>query len=567
MDEIMCREWILSQEYWDFIIPGYRELSDLDLEETEVCSQKMGFGYRSYYVKNRPLEPLSIDRYFYNTIPNCYALLDLEALNASGISAVQNYPGLQLMGEDVLIGFIDTGIDYTNDVFKRIDGNTKIVGIWDQTIQEGAAPEGFAYGSEYRESAINEALRTQNPMDIVPSMDTNGHGTFLASVAAGSGNVENRFLGAAPEASIAVVKLKEAKEYLKEFYSIKKDAVCFQENDIMLGLRYLDNLAEELGMPIIMCIALGSNFGGHNSSTLLSDVLNIYSSLQGRGVVIGGGNEANQRHHYSNVITDMRERREVEIRTGSRVEGFVAELWTTIPNLMTVSIVSPSGERSPRISVRQGNRFTYSFSFDRTKVVAEYRLLAENNDSQLIFLHFHTPAAGIWKIIVEPLQVSDGQFHIWLPMTEFLTDEVYFLEANPETTITEPSSTQNSITVSYYNAVDNSIDINSGRGYTRNGFIKPDFAAPGVDITGAGLQGRFVKRSGSSAAVGITAGAMALIMEWLDKQPSQLTPGTKQLRNLIVLGAEQKPFLTYPNTEWGYGTLDVYQALDLLRQL
>lgn len=567
MDIKMCKEWILSQEYWDFILPGYRDLADFDLKEEEICTQEMGFDYKAYYVNGDTVKPLSIDRFLYNSIPNCYALLDLAALNEAGISAVQNYPGLQLMGENVLIGFLDTGVDYTNDVFKKIDGSTKILGIWDQTIQEGTPPQGFAYGSEYRKNTIDEALRSDNPMAIVPSMDRNGHGTFLASVAAGSGNPENRFLGAAPEASIAVVKLKEAKEYLKEFYSIKSDAVCFQENDIMLGLRYLNNLAQELDMPIVMCIALGTNFGGHNSSTLLSDILNIYSTLQNHGVVVGGGNEANQRHHYSNVITDIREKREVEIRVGAGVEGFVAELWTLIPNVMTVSIVSPSGEKSPRISVRQGNRFSYTFSFDRTTVVAEYRLLVENNDSQLIFLHFKTPAEGIWKIVVEALQLSDGKFHIWLPVTEFLTGEVYFLEANPENTITEPASTQLSITVAYYNGVDNSIDINSGRGYTRNGLVKPDFAAPGVQITGAGLGGRFVSKSGSSAAVGITAGALALLIEWLNEQPKQLAPGTPQLRNLIVLGAEQKPFLTYPNQEWGYGMLDIYQTLDLLRQL
>lgn len=567
MDDQMCRSWILSQEYWDFILPGYRELSDLGLDKEEVCTQRMGYGYRAYYINSKNAAPLTIDRYLYNSIPNCYALLDLSALNEAGISAVQNYPGLRLMGEGILIGFVDTGIDYTNDVFKRIDGSTKILGIWDQTVQQGTPPDGFSYGSEYTKEDIDKALRQENPLETVPSTDVIGHGTFLASVAAGSGNVENRFLGAAPEANIAMVKLKQAKNYLKDFYAIRRDAICFQENDILLGLRYLNELARAKQMPLVMCVALGTNFGGHNSSTLLSDMLNIYSTIQDRGIIIGGGNEANQRHHYSNVISDIKEKREVELRVGKGVDGFAAELWSEIPNIMTLSIVSPTGERSPRISVRQGNRFTYTFTFDNTKVVAEYRLLVENNDSQLIFLQFQTPAEGIWKIVVEPIQVSDGKFHIWLPVTEFLTGEAYFLEANPENTITEPSSTQYGITVAYYNGADNSIDINSGRGYTRNGLIKPDFAAPGVQITGAGLGGRFVTRSGSSAAAGLTAGATALLMEFLKEQPTYLAIGTTQLRNLLVLGAEQKPFLTYPNPEWGYGTLDLYQALDLLRQL
>lgn len=568
MDGETCREHILSEEYWDFIFPGYRSLDDMGIRDGQYCVQNMDYGYKALYVDGRKQEPLSIERYWYNSIPNCYTLLDMGALNESGITAAQNYPGLQLMGSNIMIGFLDTGIDYKNSVFRNLDGSTRIAGIWDQTIQSGTPPEGFAYGSVYREEDINEALRLTEPEALVPTEDTNGHGTFLASVAAGGADVENQFLGAAPEASLAVVKMKEAKNYLKEFYAIRPDAVCYQENDIMLGLRYLSMLAAERKMPLVICIALGTNFGGHNNTALLSEVLNRYASTINRIVVIGGGNEANERHHYSARFTDIDEKKEVEIRVGAGTGGFVSELWTSVPNLMTVSIISPSGERTPVISVRQGSRYVYTFTFDETRVTAEYRLLTENNDSQLIFLRFENPSEGIWRIAVQPLQLSDGVFHMWLPVREFLSGEVYFLEADPEITLTEPGSTHDSMTVAYYNGADNSIDINSGRGYTRSGFIKPDFAAPGVGVTGAGPGGRFVKRTGSSVAAGITAGASALLAEWIVReQQLNLGVGSSEIRNLFVLGARQRSLLTYPNRQWGYGTLDLYQTLDRLRQL
>lgn len=568
MDDATCKEQILSQDYWDFIFPGFRSISDMGLEGDQYCMQDMDFGYKAIYVDSEEMEPLSIERYWYNSIPNCYCLLDMAALNESGITAAQNYPALQLMGTDVMIGFVDTGIDYKNSVFRNLDGNTRIAGIWDQTIQEGTPPEGFAFGSEYREDLINEALRSSAPEELVPTVDTNGHGTFLASVAAGGADVENQFLGAAPESTLAVVKLKEAKDYLKEFYKIRPDAICYQENDVMLGLRYLSLLAAERNMPLVMCIALGTNFGGHNSATLLSSVLNRYSTTINRIVVIGGGNEANERHHFSGTLGNMREQREVEIRVGAGVSGFVTELWTSIPNVMTVSIISPSGERTPVISIRQGSRYVFTFTFDRTRVTVEYRLLTENNDSQLIFLRFDGPSEGIWRVAVQPLQLSDGVFHMWLPVKEFLSGEVFFLEADPETTITEPGSTTYSMTVAYYNGIDNSIDINSGRGYTRDGYIKPDFAAPGVGVTGAMPGGRFVTRTGSSVAVGLTGGASALMAEWLVReQELNLGAGASEVRNLFVLGAQQKPLLEYPNRQWGYGTLDVYQSLDRLRRL
>ena len=564
MDDAICKEQILSQDYWDFIFPGFRSISDMGLEGDQYCMQDMDYGYKAIYVDSEEMEPLSIERYWYNAIPNCYCLLDMAALNESGITAAQNYPALQLMGTDVMIGFVDTGIDYQNAVFRNLDGSTRIAGIWDQTIQEGTPPEEFAFGSEYREDLINEALRSGAPDELVPTADTNGHGTFLASVAAGGADVENQFLGAAPESTIAVVKLKEAKDYLKEFYKIRPDAICYQENDVMLGLRYLSLLAEERKMPLVMCIALGTNFGGHNSATLLSNVLNRYSTTINRIVVIGGGNEANERHHFSGTLENMREQREVEIRVGAGVSGFVTELWTSIPNVMTVSIISPSGERTPVISIRQGSRYVFTFTFDRTRVTVEYRLLTENNDAQLIFLQFDGPSEGIWRVAVQPLQLSDGVFHMWLPVKEFLSGEVFFLEADPETTITEPGSTTYSMTVAYYNGIDNSIDINSGRGYTRDGYIKPDFAAPGVGVPG----GRFAARTGSSVAVGLTGGASALMAEWLVReQELNLGAGASEVRNLFVLGAQQKPLLDYPNRQWGYGTLDVYQSLDRLRRL
>ena len=567
MDGETCRNKILSEDYWDFLIPNF-QMDDLELVPAErSCHQEMDFGYRAVYIDSSILDPLTIREYRYNSIPNCYALLDMETLNIAGISQVQNYPTLQLMGRNVMIGFIDTGIDYRNPVFKNIDGSTRIAGIWDQTIQDGTPPGGLDYGSEYTEDRINEALRTENPLDIVPSMDMNGHGTFLASVAAGSADVPNRFLGAAPESTIAVVKLKPAKSYLKDFYAIRSDAVCFQENDIMLGLKYLNNLARERNMPLVMCIALGTNFGGHNGTSLLSGMLDAYSYILNRSVVIGTGNEAAKRHHFYHMLDGINEETSAEIRVGDGVEGFVTELWTMLPNVVTISITSPSGERTRQISIRQGDRYNLRFAFEKTEVSVEYRLLLENNDSQLIFLRFQNPVPGIWQINVEPVQIAEGDFHIWLPIQEFLSGEVYFLESNPDTTLTEPGTSRSAMTVAYYNGRENGVDINSGRGYTRDGLVKPDFAAPGVMVTGAGLNGQFVTKSGSSVSAGITAGAVALLTEWLQNEPGARGVNSSQIRSIILLGVNQRPSMEYPNKEWGYGTLDLYRALDTLRRI
>lgn len=567
MPENSCREKILSQKYYDFVVPDYRKNDRIFLSESEACVEELGFGYRVINVNSERVGELSLEQYGYNTIPNCYTLLDTDALTKAGISSVANYPGLELRGQGVMIGFVDTGIDFTNPVFQNAIGDTRIAGIWDQTIQSGRLPEGFSYGSEYTEEMINEALRAQNPYELVPSKDENGHGTFLASVAAGGANEKAAFVGAAPEAVIGMVKLKGAKEYLRKFYEIHTNAPCYQENDIMQGLRYLDLLAEKLGLPLVFCVALGSNLGGHTGASNLARILNTYAGTLNRCVVVGGGNEANERHHFKGKLSKEKRVQEAEIRVERDTKGFVAELWNTLPDIVTVYLVSPSGEKSPSISVRQGNKYTFDFVFDRTRVEVEYRLLLENNDSQLVFFRFQGVAAGIWKIGVEALSLSAGEYHIWLPVRDFLENQVYFLESDADTTLTEPSNARLPMTVAYYNSTDNSVDINSGRGYTRDKVLKPDFAAPGVEITGLGSGKRFVQRSSSSAATAIAAGGAALIVGWLIRQSQVQGITNSQVKNIILLGADQRRNMEFPNREWGFGTMDVYQSLNRLREL
>ncbi len=562
----ICRNQVLSNDYRDFIVGQLDEAEFAPLITEETCQQKMEFVYKVIHVNKEQADPIRFDRYSYNSVPKCYTLLDIEAMTQAGIIQVQNYPTLDLQGTGVMIGFIDTGIDYQNPIFRNLDGTTRIAGIWDQTIQEGNVPEGLLYGTEYSREQIDEALQSENPLQIVPSRDENSHGTFLASIAAGSGNAENQFIGAAPDATIAVVKLKPAKQYLKDFYEIDTDAPCYQETDIMLGLKYLSGLAEQLNLPLVICIALGTNQGGHAALSPLSGLLEIYSSLLDRVIVIGGGNEANQRHHYFGMLENISDRKEVEIRVAAGVDGFCMELWTENPNIVAVTVISPSGGSTSRLPIRRNETQEYRFVFEGTRISVNYKLFLERSNSELIFFRLEEPTEGIWKVIVEPVQIAEGIFHMWLPVTEFLQNEVYFLESNPDYTITEPGSTITAITVGFYNGSDNSIAISSGRGYTRGGIIKPNFVAPGVNVTGAATRNQFAKRSGSSIAAGITAGASALLVEWVTYQLGEEADSIR-IRNLLTLGTERTLNEVYPNRTWGYGRLNLYRTFDELRRL
>lgn len=299
---------------------------------------------------------MNIQNYEYTSIPKCYTLMDESALEASGILKIQNQPALSLKGQGVLIGFLDTGIDYENPVFRNSDGSTRITAIWDQTDRNGTPPENFMYGSEYLDTQINEALQLANPREMVPVTDPDGHGTFMASVAAGTPIPEQEFTGAAPYARIAMVKLKPAKDYLREFFFIPRNAEAFQENDIMAGLEYLDRLATKRHMPLVVCFGLGTNMGSHTGASHLSSMLNTMALHSGRAIVSASGNEGNERHHYFGQMEEGQAYQNVEISVGEGVDGFTAELWARAPQRFVVEIISPTGERMPSEYILSGGR-------------------------------------------------------------------------------------------------------------------------------------------------------------------------------------------------------------------
>lgn len=562
----ICKEQILSEDYRDFVVNNSRALPIPGLAEETLCLQNAGFGYQCYYISSRRVQSITAERFSYTAIPKCYTPLSMDSLNQAGISPLHNYPGLQLRGEGVLIGFLDSGIDYQTPIFRNADGTTRIAAIWDQTIQSGTPPENFAYGSEYTAETINAALNTDTPLELVPSVDETGHGTYTASLAAGSENPSENFLGAAPECTLAVVKLKQAKQYLKDYYFIPDEAECYQETDIILALHYLDLLAERLQLPLVYCVTLGTNSGGHVGALPCGVLLNLYGNSTNRIPVIACGNEADKRHHYYHEFQDSRQAHTVELRVGENIPGFTMELWTSIPNIITISLTSPYGESTSTLPIRANSRTEFQFLLEQTKIAVDYRLIVERENSELIFFRFTDPSPGIWRIVVEPVRIFDGRFHIWLPISEFISGELYFLESNPDFTITNPANGTATINTAFYDGNTNSVALSSGRGYNRQDRINPSLAAPGVQVTGALPNGIYVARSGSSAAAAITAGAVALLLEWLLLELGNPLIDSMQIKSLLTIGAIRPPEMDFPNREWGYGLLNLYNTFDEIRK-
>lgn len=575
-----CDAFIKSNDTYDVIIPT----ESLErYPSTPVCVQHISNNLDIHYYERGSLPPLSIQTYTYTAIPKCFGLLDTTALEVSGILQLQNQPALSLRGQGVLVGFIDTGITYTNACFKDSAGTTRILAIWDQTgtpdVQNNSSgrtrhsPEGFEYGVEYTKEDIDVALASDDPYAVVPQRDENGHGTLLASIACGSGDAAANFIGAAPLCDIAMVKVKEAKPYLRDFFYIPQSVPAYQENDIMAAVAYLEQKARQLQKPLVICLGMGSNNGSHSGGSELEEYLNTIGALWRRCVVVASGNEANERHHFhgmSNVTLGAAGNTagnalpsdpvEVEISVENDMPGFYLELWAAAPEVFAVSVTSPSGRRLPQVATRVGAHQEYAFLLEGTTVEIDYRSVGRTRGDQLVFVRFDKAARGIWTLSVYPDTTITGNFNVWLPMQGMLPSDAYFLRPDPDITLTSPSSAQIPLTVGGYRSSDNSLYIQSGRGFTVSSVIKPDLCAPAVNVQGAGVRNNYVTGSGTSIAAAITAGACAQLMEWGVYRQESLSLNSVEIGNVLIRGCDRDRDTVYPNTAWGFGRLNVYQA-------
>lgn len=350
-----CTENVASEAYADFITRYYIPSRDFLNGYPTDCIDFVNEQFAVVYLPLEPLLPLTLSTYTYSGIPKLYSLLDSTSMEASGILTAARSPSLGNQGEGVIIGFVDTGIDYENPLFLNPDGTTRIEEIWDQTAGFGDGFEGTyfspLYGTRYTRAQINEALSSDDPSSIVPEADTIGHGTFLASIAAGNVSEDDDFTGAAPKAILAAVKLKPAKRYLRDFFLIREDAHAYQENDIMMGVSYLVNLARRLGRPLVICLGIGTNQGSHDGKAPLGLYLESISNTLGICVVTAAGNETGFGHHYLGNVTPGQEFQDVELRVGDGERGFCMELWAYDAEVYSVGFVSPTGEVVERLPV------------------------------------------------------------------------------------------------------------------------------------------------------------------------------------------------------------------------
>lgn len=550
-----------NEMYADFIVKYMGNFQE-DLGDVPGFSfQKINGIYGVVYAPLTEIGTLNINTYSYSFIPKCYTHMDLGGLSASGITRLQEHPYLQLKGSGTAVAVVDSGIDYRNPVFQNEMGS-RILCIWDQTL-EGDGKE-VPYGRVFWKKDIDQALASRNPLEMVPSVDTDGHGTRMAAIAAGNYFPEENFSGAAPEAMLIIVKVKPAKKYLREFYLFPAEAELFQENDIMTGMDFAVRIANDRRMPLSLCLGIGSSQGAHigkNPLSLYVDYISQYSLIS---VSIAAGNEGAARHHYAGRLTDRENQASAELRVGNKEPGFTMEFWGEPPEIYNLSLQSPTGEILD-ISASLGEMTQeLSFVFVETRVKVNYVSIERQTGYTLVYFQFIQPAPGIWRIFVRGRDGQNVGFHIWLPVQGLISEETYFLEPSPYNTVTAPGDSLESITVTAYQYRDNSLYVQASRGFMPDGNVVPQVAAPGVQIRVPQLNGLYGNASGTSLSAAQTAGAAALLFEWAVIRGNQPYFTGSSVKNYITRGAEREERMQYPNRDWGFGRMDLYHTFELL---
>lgn len=557
-----CERVAYSDDYLDIIVPfGY----------IETIIEK--YDARCYTVIDNLYGVLSISVTQFDNIqedlktigiPVIYGPYAKRSLERSGITYFHKESIIPLTGKGVIIGIVDSGIDYNHRVFINEDGTTKIMRIWDQTLP-GNPPEGFRFGSEYTNEDINQALASENPYNIVPSVDQSGHGTFLAGIAAGREVIEENFIGAAPDADLVIVKLKEAKKIIKEFYFVENVDQVYQNADIIQGIKYVIEIAKGLRRPLVISLGLGTNLGAHDGTALLEGYLVSYAKRSGYIFTVPAGNEALAAHHYKGIFMEGETFKDVEINIAEGERGIYFSIWCHSPDRVSISFTSPLGGYIERIPAK----FTYTrdieLVLEKTNLSIIYQSSEPRTGEQVIFVRMINPTPGIWTVTVYGDVIVIGEFDMWLSRLGWVKEETRFLQPDPFTTVTIPGTPNNVFTIGGYDDRTDSIYKSSGRGLVWDDEMKPDIVAPSVNVYGPFPGNTFATMTGTSIASAITGGASALLLEWGVVLGNNPNINTWIARNFLMRGASRKPNLIYPNRIWGFGALDLRGTYETLK--
>ena len=470
----------------------------------------------------------------------------------AGLGASCFYPLLQpvsgkaLSGQGVYMAILDSGIDYTDPMFRYADGTTKIAWLWDQGKRADAEkgekpPQGFFTGVEYSRKMLNANLQKNSER---LTTDVTGHGTNVAKIA----------VQGAPESELIVVKLDTARGTYPSTVSLLR------------AFTYVAKKAQAENMPVAINLSYGNTYGAHDGSSLLERFIDNITEVGRNVICIGAGNEGASAGHFAGKLSENEIQR-ISFAMGTYERSFSLQLWKWYADRMDISIMSPAGEQYLIRNQNAGGEAQQAV-MEQTKLLIfsgrpqPYR---KREEVYIDFIPVETYLnTGIWTIEITPRRIANGELRLYMPSAVVRSENTRFLLPSPAQTLTIPSTAQKVITVGAYNAYVRSYAAFSGRGDAgsdRAENSKPDLAAPGVNIRiGEGEGGAVV--SGTSYATPFVTAAAALLMEYGIVQGNDPFLYGEKVKAYLHAGARQLPgYDIWPNDQVGWGALCLKSSL------
>ncbi|EQB89662.1 subtilisin family serine protease [Clostridium punense] len=478
-----------------------------------------------------------------------------------------------LNGKGVIVGIISTGIDYLNPRFMNIDGSTRIISIWDQTVKEGPPPETFIRGTEFKREDINEALQKQalgeDPYAIVNHKDNIGHGTAIAGIIGGRNLGDgDKLQSVVPECEFSIVKLREAKENMLRLDGIERNGKnIYQDTDISAGIRYFRTLQGIVKRPIVVYLALGSNSGGHGGETVLERYMDFVALRRDFIVSCNTGNQGAASGHASGILEGTGSKKTIPLSVAEGEGNVSFSMYTNKPDKVNIGLTSPTGERLETLIIPTRNGASLDFTIDNSNITVQYFEENRGGGVQRVDVLIRNALGGSWYIDLKGAYISNGRYDLWLLQKELIEKETIFLNPDINITLMTPSTAQNSITTSYYDQRDNSVINESGRGFTRYGAIKPTTTMESINFLTSGLNNSTIVASGAAIAGALLTGAIAMIYQWGIVEKNDIDMYQPKLRSYIISASLRDEDSIYPNQQWGYGRFNFNKLLDNLNKI
>lgn len=584
----------LLSNTWEIII---KYQGDIERYETDLIQiEPLIAGYAIVTLPDALLEEfVALPEIEYVEKPKPFYFQDITALRESCISAVTDRVPF-LTGKGVLVAVLDSSIDFYNENFRNADGSTRIVALWDQSLEPDAEagfvpPEGYETGVEFTKEQIDEALSLGSETEarrLIPTVDVSGHGTAVAGILAASGTTEEPFRkGVAPEASLLIVKL-----------GAQRENAFPRTTEIMRGVTYALRKARELQMPLVINLSFGNTYGDHRGNSLLERFLDNAAEIGRTAVVVGSGNEGTSGGHAEGVVQSGQTER-VELAVAEYERSLNVQLWKYYQDVFDVTLITPGGER---IEIPMNMPGAYRYQARGTELLIYVGQPLPYMVFQEVYVDFISNTyiqSGVWTFELVPRNIVYGGYQFFLPSGVTRSEGTRFFRESPRVTLTIPSTAHKVITVGAYDIYTGGVADFSGRGYvfrqlmgnrdsenvlsgrlqlssriqvsemneevrTLIDTVKPDLVAPGVNIETVSVRGGYTRVSGTSYATPVVAGAAALLMEWGIVRGNDPYLYGEKLKAYLIKGA--RPISgeeELPDDRVGWGALCLADSLPI----